>query len=56
MPTGEKIAYQKPKISVLSEEQVLAAFQMTAAQISAAGCWWMPCTGSACSGPGNPGQ
>jgi hypothetical protein len=35
--------YEKPTITVMDEDQVLAAFQMTAAQISAAGCWWMSC-------------
>jgi hypothetical protein len=32
--------YEVPKIAAMSEEEVLKAFQMTAAQISAAGCWW----------------
>jgi DNA-binding SARP family transcriptional activator len=29
-----------PEIRALSEDEVLAAFQLTAAKISAAGCWW----------------
>ena len=40
--------YQAPTIRELSEDEVLAAFQMSAAEISAAGCWWTlapsPCT------------
>jgi hypothetical protein len=38
----------------MDREEVLQAFQMTAAQISAAGCWWMVagCIASPC--PGNP--
>ena len=36
--------YEPPAVRVLSEDEVLAAFQMTAAEISAASCWWMPCT------------
>ena len=32
--------YQAPSIRELSEDEVLAAFQMSAAEISAAGCWW----------------
>jgi hypothetical protein len=32
--------YETPKITAMNENEVLRAFQMTAAQISAAGCWW----------------
>jgi hypothetical protein len=32
--------YEPPRIAVLSEEEVLRAFQMTAAQIGAAATWW----------------
>jgi hypothetical protein len=32
--------YEKPTIIAMDEDEVLAAFQMTAAEISAAGCWW----------------
>jgi hypothetical protein len=32
--------YETPKITPLDRDEVLQAFQMTAAQISAAGCWW----------------
>ena len=34
--------YERPSLRVMNEEEVLAAFQLTAAQISAAGCWWTP--------------
>jgi hypothetical protein len=32
--------YETPTIKVLSDEEVLRAFQMTAAQIGAAAVWW----------------
>jgi hypothetical protein len=32
--------YELPKITPMDRDEVLQAFQMTAAQISAAGCWW----------------
>jgi hypothetical protein len=32
--------YEPPRIAVLSEEEVLRAFQMTASQIGAAATWW----------------
>lgn len=34
--------YVSPKITVMDRDEVLQAFQMTAAEISAAGCWWTP--------------
>jgi hypothetical protein len=34
--------YETPSLRVMSEDEVLAAFQLTAAQISAATCWWAP--------------
>lgn len=34
--------YETPKITVMDRDEVLQAFQMTAAEISAAGCWWTP--------------
>jgi hypothetical protein len=34
--------YETPSMRVMSEDEVLAAFQLTAAQISAANCWWTP--------------
>jgi len=44
-----KPAYEAPTITVMDRDEVLQAFQMTAAEISAAGCWWT----SACPFP-NP--
>lgn len=38
--------YETPRITVMSDEEVLKAFQMTAVEISAAGCWWMTGGGS----------
>ena len=32
--------YEKPRIQIMKDEEVLKAFQMTALEISAAGCWW----------------
>lgn len=32
--------YEQPTITVMSDEEVLRAFQMTAAQIGAAAVWW----------------
>jgi hypothetical protein len=37
--------YQTPRIRPMSEAELMTTFQMTAADISAAGCWW---TTSAC--------
>ena len=34
--------YEVPKITPMDRDEVLQAFQMSAAQISAAGCWWTP--------------
>ena len=39
--------YETPTITVMSDEEVLRAFQMTAAQIGAAAVWWSA-TCSAC--------
>jgi hypothetical protein len=48
MEAVAKGRYEAPTIRELSEDEVLAAFQMSAAEISAAGCWWTmgpsPCT------------
>jgi hypothetical protein len=38
--TASAPAYEAPTITVLSDEEVLRAFQMTAAQIGAAATWW----------------
>ena len=47
--------YEAPKITSMDRDQVLQAFQMSAAQISAAGCWWAPaCTASTPCNTGNP--
>ena len=32
--------YEQPQITMMTDEEVLKAFQMTALEISAAGCWW----------------
>ena len=32
--------YETPTITSMDRDEVLQAFQMSAAQISAAGCWW----------------
>jgi len=32
--------YETPKITSMDRDEVLQAFQMSAAQISSAGCWW----------------
>ena len=43
--------YERPKVTPMDRDEVLQAFQMTAAQISAAGCWWTPaCTATPCVG------
>jgi hypothetical protein len=44
--------YEVPSITAMDRDEVLKAFQMTAAQISAAGCWWtvMGCSASPCKG------
>ena len=41
--------YEVPKITPMDRDEVLQAFQMSAAQISAAGCWWA--AGCAASNP-----
>lgn len=38
--------YQAPAIRVMNESEVLIAFQMSAAKIGAAGCWWAACNNS----------
>lgn len=35
--------YIKPSMKMMNETEILSAFQMTAAKISAAGCWWGAC-------------
>ena len=47
--------YEVPKITPMDRDEVLQAFQMTAAQISAAGCWWAPgCSAYTPCVTGNP--
>ena len=36
-------AYEPPTLTVMEQDEVLNAFQMTAQEISAAGCWWSSC-------------
>jgi len=40
---GEQFAYEAPSIRGLDEEELLNIFQMTAAEISVASCWWGNC-------------
>ena len=39
----QKPAYERPTLKVLNQDEVLQALQMTANEISAAGCWWGSC-------------
>jgi hypothetical protein len=39
-----KHSYEAPSIKVLDEEELLKIFQMTAAEISVASCWWGACS------------
>ena len=41
-------AYESPTIKVLDEEELLNLFQMTAAEISVASCWWSNCATPGC--------
>lgn len=41
--SAQKPAYVPPSLRILSEDQVLEAFQITGTEISAAGCWWTGC-------------
>ena len=36
--------YASPAVKVLDEEDLLKVFQITAAEISVASCWWGACT------------
>ena len=38
------VGYETPSIRILDEEELLKVFQMTAAEISVAACWWGACT------------
>jgi len=35
--------YEQPLITVLNEDELLKMFQLTAAEISVASCWWGSC-------------
>lgn len=38
--TENQRPYEKPAVRILDEEELLTVFQMTAAEISVASCWW----------------
>jgi hypothetical protein len=40
---SEPFVYEAPSARVLSEDELLNIFQMTAAEISVASCWWGAC-------------
>jgi len=40
---AQKPSYERPQLKVLSQDEVLQALQMSANEISAAGCWWGGC-------------
>jgi hypothetical protein len=40
----QRADYAPPSVSVLDEEDLLKVFQMTAAEISVASCWWNACS------------
>jgi hypothetical protein len=42
--SGPDDGYAPPSIKVLDEEDLLKVFQITAAEISVASCWWGACT------------
>jgi hypothetical protein len=43
--TNQKaVKYEQPTIRILDEEELLKVFQMTAAEISVASCWWGGCS------------
>jgi hypothetical protein len=47
--------YESPKLTAMDRDEVLQVFQMSAAQISAAGCWWAAgCSTSTPCNTGNP--
>jgi len=48
-PQGkDRPGYEQPSIRVLNEEELLDIFQMTAAEISVASCWWGSCPSAGC--------
>jgi len=40
---AEKPHYERPTLKIMNQDEVLQAFQVSAAEISAAGCWWNTC-------------
>lgn len=40
---AQKPAYERPSLKVMNQDEVLQALQMSANEISAAGCWWAAC-------------
>lgn len=43
-----RTGYAPPSVRVLDEEDLLKVFQMTAAEISVASCWWGNCPSAGC--------
>jgi len=43
------VDYVKPTVAVLDEEELLSVFQMTAAEITVAMCWWCFISGKPCT-------
>jgi hypothetical protein len=43
MDQQKESRYEQPSITLLSEDELLKVFQMTAAEISVASCWWNAC-------------
>lgn len=41
--SAQKPVYERPSLRMMNQDEVLEAFQMTATEISAAGCWWNVC-------------
>jgi hypothetical protein len=40
MDQQKEARYEQPSITILNEDELLKVFQMTAAEISVASCWW----------------
>jgi len=45
METKAEVRYERPTITVLDEDELLKVFQVTAAEIAVASCWWGACSG-----------
>ena len=41
--SAQKPRYERPTLQVMNQDEVLQALQVSATEISAAGCWWNPC-------------